>query len=145
MTLPQALIDYAFSPPLGNLNPHLDTAGPYAGGIHTLPTWTPAGFAPQPIADTFGVEVQFNGAIPPHLGLTLGYSDGGVIVTDVFDLTLVQLVVQHQFLGGAWAVTQLLDIHVLPTFMRWAEALPGRLGLRVLPGISVDLFYLRIG
>jgi len=144
MTLPQAIIDYAFSPATGFLNPHLDTAGPYGAGNHTLTTWTPAGFGAQPVSATFGVTLQFNGAIPAHLGLQIGYDDGGLIVTDRFDLTLVQLVVQHQFAGGACVVTQLEEVHILPSTRRWVEALPGRVGLHVLPGISVDLFYLRV-
>jgi len=144
MTIAQGIIDYAFSPATGFLNTHLDTAGPYGAGNHTLTTWTPAGSPAQPVANTFGVLLQFNGAIPPHLGLQLGYDDGGLIVTDRFDLTLVQLVVQHQFLSGAWVVTQLEDVHILPSSRRWVEALPGRVGLHVLPGIAVDLFYLRV-
>jgi len=144
MSIAQGIIDYAFSPPTGVLNTHLDTAGPYGPGNHTLTTWLPAGGPAQPVANTFGVLLQFNGAIPPRLGLQLGYDDGGLIVTDKFDLTLVQLVVQHQFLSGAWVVTQLEDVHILPSSRRWVEALPGRVGLHVLPGIAVDLFYLRV-
>jgi len=144
LTLPQGIIDFAFSPPIGVLNPHLDTAGPYGSGNHTLTTWTPSGFPAQPVANTYGVMVQFNGAIPPKLGLIPGYDDGALIVTDFYEFRLVQLVVQHQFLGGAWTVTQIEQLHVLPFTIRWQEATPGRVGLFVLAGIQVDLFYLQV-
>jgi hypothetical protein len=136
------IIDFAFSPPIGILQPFLDGNGPYGFGIHTITTWLDGGTT-RNVSDTFGVQVQFNGAIAPQLGLTPGYDDGGLIVADVFDMRLVQCVALHQFLSGAWTITQLEDLHVLPITIRWAEALPGKLGLYVSPTVNVDLFFLR--
>jgi len=88
--------------------------------------------------------MNFNGAIPPKLGLTIGYSDGALVVLDEYQDRLVQLVVQHQLISGAWVPTQVADLNALPTFVRWAEALPGRVGLYISPGIHIDLFYLLV-
>lgn len=137
------IIDFAAAPPIGTLNPVLDHNGPYAAGNHTLTTWLD-GATVRNISDSFGVLVQFSGAIPPKLGLVPGYDDGGLVVMDEFDMRLCQLVVQHQFFSGAWTVTQLEDLHVLPFTTRWQEILPGRLGLYVLPNIAVDLYFLRL-
>lgn len=142
-TVPQSLIDFATSPPIGVLNTHLDGNGPYSSGSHTLTTWLDIATT-RNVSDTYGVQIQFNGAIPPKLGLRPGYDDGSLVVMDEFDMRLVQLVVQHQYLSGVWAVTQLEDIHALPLVFRWTEALPGRIGLYVSPLIAVDLFYLLV-
>lgn len=125
------------------MNVHLDLAGPYGSGSHTLTTWDNAGVTTA-VSDTYGVMVQFNGAIPPKLGLQPGYSDGVLIDADVFEARIAQLVIQHQTLSGAWLITQLVDLFVLPFTIRWSEALPGRVGLFVSPFVAVDLFYLRV-
>lgn len=142
-TISQGIIDFALSPPIGVMNLHLDGAGPYGPGSHTLTTWLNSGVLTN-VSDTYGVMVQFNGSIPPFLGLNIGYSDGALIVADEFVNRLCQVVVQHQTLSGAWVVTQLSDLNVLPFAMRWEEALPGRVGLYVAPHINVDLFYFRV-
>jgi hypothetical protein len=139
----QGLIDFAFSPPVGVLNTHLDGNGPYGPGNHTLTQWLNSGVLSN-VSDTFGLYVNFNGAIPPKLGLTIGYSDGALVVLDEYQDRLVQLVVQHQLISGAWVPTQVADLNALPTFVRWAEALPGRVGLYIAPGIHIDLFYLLV-
>jgi hypothetical protein len=136
------IIDFATSPPVGILTPRLDHNGPFGPGNHMFTSWDDNGTS-RNVSDTYGVIVQFNGAIPPKLGLVPGFDDGGLIVADEFDMRLVQLVAMHQLLTGPWAITQLDDLHVLPFMLRWAEALPGRVGIYVLPGIAVDLFYLR--
>jgi hypothetical protein len=138
------IIDFALSPPIGLLTSHLDANGPYGPGNHTNTTWKD-GATVRNVNDTFGVQLNFNGAIPSKLGLTIGYDDGALVVMDEFDMRLVQLVVQHQLASGVWVVTQLEDIHAMPLVVRWAEALPGRVGLYVAPGIHVDLFYLLVG
>lgn len=143
VSLPQGIIDFATAPPIGVLNDHLDSAGPYGAGQHTLTTWINGGVL-STVSDTYGVRLNFNGAIPPYLGRTLGYDDGGLIVMDEYQNRLVQLVVQHQFLSGVWTVTQLEDIFTMPLTFRWSEALPGRIGLYVAPSIAVDLFYLLV-
>lgn len=134
------LIDFAFSPPIGVLNPFLDGNGPYSGQ-QSLTTWLNVATT-RNVSDTFGVQINFNGAIPPFLGLKPGFDDGGLVVMDEFDIRLVQVVALHQFLSGAWTVTQIEDVHSLPITIRWAEALPGKIGLFVAPYISVDLFFL---
>lgn len=135
------IIDFAFSPPIGVLNPFLDGNGPFGAGQHTLTTWLD-GAVSKSVANTFGVQINFNGAIPPQLGLVPGYDDGGLVVTDEFDIRLVQIVALHQFLSGAWTVTQVESVHMLPLTIRWEEALPGKIGLYVAPYISVDLWFL---
>ena len=142
-TVTQTLIDFALAPPLGVLNAHLDGNGPYGAGSHTLTTWDNAGSTSN-VADTFGVLCQFNGAIPPFLGLTIGYDDGASIVMDEYNQRLLQLVAQHQLISGAWVVSQVADLFALPFLVRWQEALPGRVGLYVAPDLSVDLFYLLV-
>jgi len=139
----QGIIDFALSPPLGVLNAHLDGNGPYGPGSHTLTTWDNSGSTSN-VADTFGVLIQFNGSIPPFLGLTIGYDDGASVVMDEYETRLLQVVAQHQLLSGAWVVSQIEDLFALPFLVRWAEALPGRVGLYVSPGINVDLFYLLV-
>lgn len=140
--MPQiGIIDFAFSPPIGILNPFLDGNGPYGFGQHSLTTWLD-GATTRNVSNTFGVQLQFNGAIAPELGLVPGFDDGGLIVADTFDMRLVQVVALHQYLSGAWTITQIEDIHVLPLTIRWQEALPGKLGLYVSPTVAVDLFFL---
>lgn len=134
-------------PPLGVLRPHLDYHGPYSGNV-TLDVWsaTPGPvFTDIAVADTFGTIVQVNGAIPSGLGRTLGWNDAlGLYTGDIYEERLVQVVVQHQLLGGAWVNSQVFDIRSFPVPLLWAEALPGRLGLLVAPGLSFDLFYLQV-
>lgn len=125
------------------MNVHLDGNGPYGPGNHVLSTWL-NGASLSNVSDTFGVVVQFNGAIPPKLGLVIGFDDGGTVNLDEFQLRLVQLVALHQLLSGTWVPSQVVDLHALPFMIRWAEALPGRVGLYVSPGISVDLYYLLV-
>jgi hypothetical protein len=127
--------------PIGLLQSKLDGNGPYGFGSHTLTTWLD-GAVTRNVSDTFGVVVQINGAIAPALGRRLGYDDGAVVNCDIFDLPIVQVVQQHQDLSGAWLVTELVEVQFAPFMMRWAEDLPGRIGLYVSPTWSVDLFYL---
>lgn len=143
-TISQGMIDFALSPPIGVMNVHLDIAGPYGAGSHTLPTWTSAGGIVSPVGTTYGVVVQLNGAIPPKLGLTPGYTDGASIVADVFENRVAQLVVMHQLLAGTWVITQIQDLFVVPLTVRWTEAIPGRIGLFVSPFLAIDLFYLQV-
>jgi len=139
----QGIIDFALAPPIGVMNTHLDGNGPYASGNHTNTTWLNSGVL-STVANTFGMLVNFNGSIPPKLGLTVGYSDGGLVVEDVYESRLLQVVIQHQLLSGVWVPTQVEEIFSLPFVMRWVEALPGRVGLYIAPGIAVDLFYLLV-
>lgn len=128
--------------PIGLLTPALDGNGPYATGNHVLSTWLD-GAATRNVSDTFGVIIQVNGAIAPKLGVTPGFSDGTDVDLDTFDIRLTQLAALHQLLGGAWVATQVHDVFYAPFMTRWAEDLPGRIGLYVSPTWSVDLYYLK--
>jgi len=135
------VIDFALHPPIGFLTPRLDTAGPYAGGQHLLTTWNDSGTV-RNVSDSFGVMVQQTGSIPTKLGFQLGF-DNGLQEGYEYEFRTIQLVVQHQMLGGFWAVTQRIESHTMGDFYLWAEAFPGRLGLYILPVLSFNLYFLR--
>jgi hypothetical protein len=128
--------------PLGLLTNSLDLDGPYAAGNHTLTQWNDGGVI-RNVSDTFGVIVQINGAIAPKLGLQVGYSDGVAVDLDTFDQRITQIAIQHQLVTGAWVADQVVDVFYAPFLMRWAEDLPGRVGLYVSPTWHVDLLYLK--
>lgn len=134
-------------PPIGLLVPHLDYHGPYTGNV-TVTTWsrTPGPiFTNSPVSNTFGVLWNLNGPIPAGRGFTTGWvSDDGQYDASELEIPLAQLVVQHQFPSGAWLTTQSLWISSYPGVVTWAEALPGRLGLLVSPGLALDLFFLLV-
>lgn len=137
----QGIIDFALSPPLGSLTPHLDTSGPFAAGNHQITQFSGS----VPVADTFGLLVRMS-----SLNAFAGYTDGfvsldGLIDGNVYDNWLCQIGVQHQMLGGAWALTQLENVLNVFVPILWHVALPGRLGLYVPPLNAVDLYYLRVG
>lgn len=145
MPVTSGIIDTALHPPLGLLTNLLDGNGPYAGD-NLLTTWLD-GATTRNVSDTFGVLAIVNGAIPPKLGFELGAAMGGAtpFTGDEYEERLVQVVVQHQLtLGlGGWVTTQVVDSHFLAILILWQEALPGRIGVRTLPGISMDLQFLR--
>lgn len=142
MPVTQSVIDLLLTPQVGELIPVLDTDGPFTGGNHALTTFHD-GVVLWSVGQSAGCMLQFNGSIPPYLGLTPGFDDGGIVQCDVFEKRLVQLVVLHQFPSGGWVVTQLEEVHYLPFFTRWDEAIPGKIGLYVLPNISVDIYFLQ--
>ena len=135
------IIDVINNLPIGILTPVLDTDGPYAAGNHSITTWH-AGAVLHNVGDTFGVIVQINGAIAPHLGRQIGYDDGVAVNLDLYETRITQVAVLHQMLGGAWVATQAADIVYAPNLIRWVEASPGKLGLYVSPTWSVDLYFL---
>jgi hypothetical protein len=139
------IIDSALHPPLGLLTNVLDANSPYSGDA-TITTWSDGGTI-RAVGDTFGVIVIVSSLIPTPLGYTIGAGLGGGSIFEgtEYDLRLWQLVVQHQLaLGlGGWVTTQLFDSHQLAAIVVWQEAIPGRLGLFVLPGLAVDLQFLR--
>lgn len=145
MPVSAGIIDTALHPPLGLLTNLLDGNGPYSGD-NLLTTWLD-GATTRNVSDTFGCLVIINGAIPAKLGLDLGCAMGGAtpFTGDEYEERLAQVVVQHQLtLGlGGWVTTQVVDTSFLATLILWQEALPGRLGIRTLPGISMDLQFLR--
>jgi hypothetical protein len=139
---PQSVIDFFLVPQIGELQAKLDENGPYPHGNHILNTWKSAGVTLQ-VKNTAGVIVQFNGAIPAKLGRTPGFDDGGTVILDLFEERLVQLAALHQLaFSGPWVATQVEEIYYLPYLVKWAEALPGIVGLYNAPGITVDLYYL---
>ena len=137
-----SIIQQFLHPPVGVLTSLLDGNGPYSG-IVTLTNWDDAG-TPRSVTDSYGVLTQVT-VIPPELGFSNGWVHLSDPVTgEEYEKRLVQIVVQHQLLlGGAFVTTQLLDSHMLSDMVLWEEAFPGRIGLYVLPGVSVDLYFLR--
>lgn len=135
------VVEQFLTPPLGVLTPHIDTSGPYSGN-QTLSTWSSG----VPVANTFGVIWRVNGAIPAELGYKLGWVDPLSINSgEEYEERLVQVVVQHQLLSGAWITTQIEDCYQTSGTIRWKDATPGRLGLYVLPGLAFDLYFLQVG
>jgi hypothetical protein len=145
MPITSGIIDTALHPPLGLLTNLLDGNGPFSGD-NLLTTWLD-GATVRNVSDTFGCLVIVNGAIPPKLGLDFGCAMGGAtpFTGDEYEERLAQVVVQHQLtLGlGGWVTTQVVDTNFLATLILWQEALPGRIGIRTLPGIAMDLQFLR--
>jgi hypothetical protein len=139
---PSGIIDFFEHPPVGMLlQLDVDAAGPYAG-VHTLPTYEHPAGTTHLVGATYGCMVQLNGTIPAQLGLELGWYDPtGLYTEDRYTLRLCQFVVQHQTTSGLWISTQVVDVFNFPWPIFWTDALPGRVGLRTLPGISVDLLY----
>lgn len=141
MTVTQTLVDFALHPTISALTPHLDTTGPYAAGNHQITQFSGS----IPVADTYGVLVRMS-ILNPAAGFTDGFvSLDGLVDGNVYDNLLCQLGVQHQMLGGAWALTQLCNIYNVFLPITWDQAFPNRLGLYVPPKNAVDLYYLRVG
>lgn len=133
------LIDFQVAGPLGVLSAYLDTAGPYSGQA-TITT-----INGNALSASSGVAVVVRGTIPAYLG----YTDGWVAPTGLFDgvnyeLRLWQAVVQHQLASGLYVNTQEVNSVKLGQIVLWANALPSRLGLWVLPGLSVDVYRLAV-
>lgn len=139
------LIDFYLHPPIGLLTLELDRHGPHTGN-KDITQWssTPGPiFTNHPVSASYGIYVQLNGLIFP----TFGYETGWVSADGQYDEAryenrLAQVVIQHQFVGGAWVTTQLLDVHSVPRCIFWDVALPGRIGLLTAPGLSFDFFFL---
>lgn len=146
-----SIIDTLATPPLGALNPVLDTSGPYAFGDHTLTTFTTTGSMLLPagtyqVHGTYGVIVVPNGAIPTAWGYRTGYDSGGALGGEghTYYNRFCQVVPQHQLASGLYLPLDLLDVHSIPWYTLWPFRLVGgdRLGLHVEPAIAVDLYYL---
>lgn len=142
------LIDFLLHPPLGLMNPRLDYLGPYSGNV----TLTQYSVTPGPVfeyhqvRDSYGILVQLNGPIPTKWGYEIGwYSDDGQYDESQFWPPLAQIVIQHQFLGGAWVTSQMDVVRSFPQLVLWQQSLPGRVGLSIAPGITLDIFYLSTG
>ncbi len=145
MPVPSSVIDFFVHPTIGQLTNHLDGNGPYGPGDHLLTTWSDGGVS-TPVANSFGVLVIVNGAIPPKLGYAFGASMGGATPFDgtEYQDRMLQVVVQHQLLLGlgGWITSQLVDIYSAAQLVMWEQLLPGRLGLYVAPGLHFDLQFL---
>jgi hypothetical protein len=139
----QTLIDFLAAPPLEVLTLALDANGPYGPGNHSFTTWL-QGATTRALVDTYGVYVQWNGAIPPELGRELGYDDGVNVSGDRFSLRVAQLVTMQNVASGGHVPSHYYDVRFLPSLFRWEDGVPAQLGLYVLPGASIDLFYLVI-
>jgi len=141
VSVTSGIIDFALHPPLALLTPHLDTVGPFSAGNHQLTTFS----GTVPVGDTYGVLVRMS-TLNPAAGYTQGFvSLDGLVDGNVYENWLCQIGVQHQMLGGAWALTQLENV-VNPFIpVLWQIASPGRIGLYVPPQNAVDVYYLRVG
>lgn len=141
------VVEQFLHPPLGALTPHLDYFGPYTG-LQTISQWSfTAGpvFTPLNVSDSFGVQVTINGPIPAGWGFTNGWVSPDTLYDEaIYDNQIAQVVVQHQFLGGSWVSTQVVPVHSFPIVIFWEVAFPGRIGLLVAPGLSVDLAFLLV-
>jgi hypothetical protein len=145
--VPVGIIDTILHPPIGVLIPRLDYHGPYEGNVTVTEFSTTPGpiFTDIDVRASYGVVVQLNGAIPAGFGFTNGWvSDDTLYDEAIYDVRLLQLVVQHQFSGGAWVSTQVENIYSFPKVILWTEALPGRVGLLVAPGLAFDLLFLGV-
>jgi hypothetical protein len=151
MPVPTSVIDSIAFPPLGSLNPVLDTNGPYGAGDHTLTTFTTSGAFLLPagtyqVHGTYGVIVVLNGALPPSWGYDIGYDSGGALGGEGFRYhnRFCQLVPMHQVLSGFYLPLEYFDVHHIPDSILWPFRLIGgdTLGVHVSPGVAVDLFFL---
>lgn len=144
------VVDSLAFPPLGSLNPVLDTSGPYAFGDYNLTTFTTTGAFLLPagtyqVHGTYGVIVV-PATIPAAWGQSIGYDSGSAIGNEgnVYENRFCQLVPQHQLLSGFWASLDYIDVRQVGLMSLWPFRLVGgdRLGLHVEPGTAVDLYYL---
>lgn len=139
------LAQFVVSAKIGRCQPWLDYYGPYSGNrtIYEYSETPGPIYTPRHVRFSQGVTVQLYGAIPAGWSYTTGWvSEDGQYELSVYEPPLGQLVVQHQFPNGAWATTQVESIVAFPYTYRWAEALPGRIGLLVAPHLELDLFFL---
>lgn len=151
MPATQGIIDTIAFPPIGLLNPVLDTGGPYSAGSWTFDTFTTGGAMLLPagtyqVHGTYGVIAQVNGAIPTPWGFSIGLDSGGALGFEGYryDNRFCQLVPMHQLLSGVLYPMEIVDVHYSYQMVLWPFRLIGgdRLGLHVSPDISIDLYYL---
>lgn len=135
------IIDTITGVPLGLLHPLVDHNGPFTGN-NIRDTWLD-GSTVKPVSNTFGCVIDISGAIAPKLGRFSGVDDGGSLVLDTFTERIVQVAVIHQLFGGAYIASQVVDVFYTPFLIRWAESLPGRIGLKVSPDWAIDVYYLQ--
>lgn len=148
INLPVPIIDFYLHPPVGSLLPILDENGPFSGNS-TLTQWREGPgpiFTDHAVSASYGVMLTLNGVLPIKWGFTQGWSSpDGQSDESQYDPPFAQLAIQHQFAGGLWVTTQ-LEVVVSPVFsIRWTEALPGRIGLKVAPLLAFDLHYFVLG
>lgn len=150
MSAPTGVIDLIAFPPLGTLNPVLDTGGPYGFGDYNLTTFTTGGAFALPagtyqVHGTYGVMVVA-ASTPVTWGFSIGYDSGSALGNEgnIYENRFCQLAPQHQLFSGFYATLDLIDVHTVPLMALWPFRLIGgdRLGLHVEPSVSVDLYYL---
>lgn len=151
MPVVTGVIDSIAFPPLGLLNPVLDTGGPYSFGDHSLSTFTTGGAFLLPagtyqVHGTYGVIAVVSGAVPLAWGYDIGYDSGTTIGAEGirYENRFCQLVPLHQVLSGFYLPVDRLDMHYILDSLLWPFRLVGGdlLGLHVEPGIQIDLYYL---
>lgn len=149
MPTPSGVIDQFLHPPLGLLNPVLDTAGPYGPGSSTRNTFVTTGAFLLPagtyaVSGTYGVIAVPNGAISTHEGVQFGWNDGSrpLVSGDRYYDRFGQINVIHTLLSGVEVITQQFDLTSIENFMLWDVALPSAIGIWVNPFSAIDLYYL---
>jgi hypothetical protein len=150
MPVLSGIIDTISFPPLGTLNPVLDTGGPYGFGDHVLTTFVTGGAFALPagtyqVHGTYGVIVVAT-TIPVTWGQSIGFDSGAALGNEGnrYWNRFCQLVPQHELFSGFWASLEYIDVHYVPQLELWPFRLIGgdRLGLHVEPDTAVDLYYL---
>jgi hypothetical protein len=134
-----SLVDYLLAPPLGVLEPVLDTRSPWLEGSHSISTT----YDGTPVADTFGCIIAATG-IPIGWGYDVGYKD----VSEGLDARrfvpfYCQLVTVHRLFDGSPVFSQVVYIDQGISVITWDVALPSLVGLYLQPGWEIDLYWLR--
>ncbi len=151
MPATSGVIDALATPPIASLQQVLDTNGPYGAGSHTIANFhtggafiLPAGT--YPISGTYGVLTVINGAIPPGLGLEIGWQDSGITDDgDIYYDRTLQLAIEHQLpITGAYVITNLYSSYRMTELFLWQGIVdaPSRIGLYVAPNLSFDLYFM---
>jgi len=146
-----SIIDTVTTPPLAALQQVLDTGGPYAGGNHTLSTFTTNGAFLLPagtygVSGTYGVLV-ITSTFPASAGFEIGWNDAGFPVAsgDQYEDRIAQVCMIHTLpISGAQVITQIFDVHTPAQLLLWPVYLGSAavIGLHVFPNFAVELYYM---
>lgn len=122
------IIDQLVHPSFGLLT-RTATLGLFTGTGTLAPPQNPL------VALTYGISWSFF-TIPAALGLTLGDPDE-------YEFRMLQLSSEYQDLGGHSFLAQTADIHIDGSFYLWDEPLPTNIHYYILPGLSLNFFWLQ--
>jgi hypothetical protein len=146
-----SIIETVTTPPLASLQQVLDTAGPYAGGDHTLSDFTTNGAFLLPagtygVGGTYGLIVQAS-TFPAAAGRTLGWNDATfpTISGDNYHDRIAQVCLLHQLpITAAYVISETFDVFLPSQMMLWPVYIGAgtKIGLHVFPNWAVELFYM---